>query len=46
MLNSNLAEVSSHVLSPAGRACVPQRQAELEKFLHTLRNETDNLKDF
>lgn len=46
MLNSNLAEVPSHVLSPAGRARVPERQAELEQFLRILRNETDNLKDF
>lgn len=46
MLDSNLTEVPGHVLSPAGRARVPERQAELEKFLHALRNETDNLKDF
>jgi len=46
MLNSNLTEVPGHVLSPAGRARVPERQEELEKFLHTLRNETDDLKDF
>ncbi|RDI99357.1 HD domain-containing protein [Dyella solisilvae] len=46
MLTSNLAEVPGHVLSPAGRARVPARKAELEQFLHVLRNETDNLRDF
>lgn len=46
MLNSNLAEVPSHALSPAGRARVPERKAELEQFLRTLRNETNDLKDF
>ena len=46
MLSSNLTQVPGHVLSPAGRARVPARQAELEQFLRTLRNETDNLTDF
>lgn len=46
MLKSNLTEVPAHVLSPAGRARVPEREAELEQFLRTLRNETDNLRDF
>jgi uncharacterized protein len=43
MLDENLAKVPSRVLSPAGRARVPQRKVELEEFLHNLRRETDNL---
>lgn len=46
MFGSNLAEVPGRVLSPAGRARVAERQAELEQFLRALRNETDNLRDF
>jgi hypothetical protein len=46
MLSSNLAEVPAHVLSPAGRARVPERKAELEHFLHALRNETDDFSNF
>ena len=46
LLTTNLAEVPGRVLSPAGRARVPERQAELEQFLRALRAETDNLKDF
>ena len=44
MLVENLAKVPSRVLSPAGRALVPGRQAELERFLADLRRETDGLK--
>lgn len=44
MLTDNLAKVPARVLSPAGRALVPGRQAELEKFLTDLKRETDNLK--
>src|SRR5580704_3365235 len=44
MLTDNLAKVPSRVLSPAGRARVPERQAELEKFLADLKRETDGLK--
>jgi hypothetical protein len=44
MLTDNLAKVPSRVLSPAGRARVPERQAELEKFLTDLKRETDNLR--
>lgn len=44
MLTDNLAKVPARVLSPAGRALVPGRQAELEKFLADLKRETDNLK--
>jgi hypothetical protein len=32
------------VLSPAGKARVSERAAQLEKFLHELRQQTDNLR--
>jgi len=32
------------VLSPAGRAMVPPRQAELAAFLKDLRRESENLR--
>jgi hypothetical protein len=38
------AKVPSRVLSPAGRARVPERKAELEKFLSDLKRETDDLR--
>jgi uncharacterized protein len=44
MLVDNLNKVPSHVLSPAGRAKVPERKAELDKFLVDLRRETDDLR--
>jgi hypothetical protein len=44
MLEENLKNVSARVLSPAGRAMVPARQAELRAFLKDLRRETANLK--
>jgi uncharacterized protein len=40
MLKDNLQKVPSRVLSPAGKALVPQRQAELEKFLSDLSRES------
>ena len=43
MLEDNLAQVPSRVLSPAGRARVPQRQAELRQFLDNLRHESHGL---
>jgi hypothetical protein len=43
MLEDNLKSVPSRVLSPAGRAMVPPRKAELEMFLRNLRRESDNL---
>jgi hypothetical protein len=43
MLEDNLAKVPARVLSPAGRARLPQRQAELAQFLKDLRRESDNL---
>ena len=44
MLSDNLGKVPSRVLSPAGRARVPERQAELEKFLTDLKRESDGLR--
>jgi uncharacterized protein len=44
MLQENLQKVPSRVLSPAGKALVPQRQAELEKFLSDLSRETQLFK--
>jgi uncharacterized protein len=44
MLTDNLNKVPPRILSPAGRARVPERQAELQKFLTDLRRETDDLK--
>jgi HD superfamily phosphodiesterase len=43
MLDENLEKVPSRVLSPASRAQVPRRQAELQEFLSNLRRESDNL---
>jgi hypothetical protein len=43
MLDENLAKVPGRVLSPAGRAEVPGRTAELQEFLSNLRRESDNL---
>jgi hypothetical protein len=43
MLADNLAKVPSRVISPAGRARVPERQAELAQFLKNLRHETEDL---
>ena len=44
MLEENLAKVPARVVSPAGRATMPQRKAELEQFLKDLRRESDNLR--
>jgi len=44
MLTDNLAKVPARVLSPAGRGRVPERKAELEKFLSDLKRETDDLR--
>jgi HD superfamily phosphodiesterase len=43
MLMDNLNKVPARVLSPAGHARVPERKAELEKFLADLKRETDDL---
>jgi hypothetical protein len=44
MIEDNLAAVPSRVLSPAGKALLPIRQAETEAFLKQLRSESDDLK--
>jgi uncharacterized protein len=44
MLEDNLKDVPARVLSPAGRAMVPPRKAELEAYLKDLRRETENLR--
>jgi len=44
MLEENLAKVPSRVVSPAGRARMPARKAELDQFLKDLRRESDDLK--
>jgi hypothetical protein len=44
MLEDNLKEVPARVLSPAGRARVDARKAELEEFLRDLQRETENLR--
>jgi HD superfamily phosphodiesterase len=44
MLEDNLKDVPGRVLSPAGRARVAPRKAELEGFLKDLRRESDNLR--
>jgi uncharacterized protein len=44
MLESNLAKVPARVLSPAGKARVPERREQLETFLRELRQQSDNLR--
>jgi uncharacterized protein len=44
MLEENLAKVPSRIISPAGRARMPQRKTELEQFLKDLRRESDDLR--
>jgi hypothetical protein len=44
MLESNLAKVPPRVLSPAGKARVPERTEQLQTFLRALRQQTDNLR--
>jgi hypothetical protein len=43
MLEENLAQVPSRVVSPAGRTRVARRKTELSVFLRNLRQETRNL---
>jgi HD superfamily phosphodiesterase len=43
MLESNLAKVPARVLSPAGKARVPERQEQLANFLRELRQQSQNL---
>ena len=44
MLEDNLKDVPSRVFSPAGKAMVPARKAELERYLKDLRSESENSK--
>jgi HD superfamily phosphodiesterase len=44
MLEDNLKNVPPRVLSPAGRAQVPPRSAELKAFLEELRRESEDLR--
>jgi HD superfamily phosphodiesterase len=44
MLEQNLDAVPARVLSPAGRALMPQRREELQRFLSDLRRESDELR--
>ncbi len=44
MLEDNLRQVPSRVLSPAGRQAMPDRRAELQRFLRELRDESDQLR--
>ena len=44
MLEDNLAKAPARVLSPAGRARLPQRLAELERFLKDLKRESDDFR--
>jgi len=44
LLEDNLAQVPSRVLSPAGRKRVPPLQQELAEFLKDLRRETDDFR--
>jgi hypothetical protein len=43
MLESYLAKVPTRVLSPAGKARVPERQEQLASFLRQLRQQSQNL---
>jgi HD domain len=44
MLTDNLNKVPARILSPAGRARVPERKAELERFLADLKRESEDLR--
>jgi uncharacterized protein len=44
MLQDNLRQVPSRVVSPAGRALVAQRKSELERFLKELSNESEDFR--
>ncbi len=44
MLEENLAQVPARVLSPAGKARMPERKQELQQFLQTLRRESEDLR--
>ena len=44
MLEDNLRDTPSRVLSPAGKAMMPGRKTELERFLKELRSESSDLR--
>jgi len=44
MLEENLSKVPARIVSPAGRAMMPARKAELEQYLKDLRHESDNFR--
>jgi HD superfamily phosphodiesterase len=44
MIKDNLAQVPSRVLSPAGRARLPARTAEVQEFLKDLGRESDGMR--
>lgn len=44
MLEANLAKVPARVLSPAGKARVPERREQLATFLQELREQSGNLR--
>jgi hypothetical protein len=44
MLQTNLAQVPARVLSPAGKARVEPRRAQLDAFLRDLKQQSDNLR--
>jgi HD superfamily phosphodiesterase len=44
MLEDNLRDVPARVFSPAGKAMVPARKAELEAYLKDLRRESEDLR--
>lgn len=46
LLEDNLAKVPDRVLSPAGKALVPERREELARWLETLRQQTDDYGTF
>jgi HD superfamily phosphodiesterase len=44
MIDENLEKVPARVISPAGRALLPKREAELRRFVEELRKESDGLR--
>jgi HD superfamily phosphodiesterase len=45
MLEANLSKVPERILSPAGKARMPERKAQLQRFLRELHAETDDLRN-
>jgi HD superfamily phosphodiesterase len=44
MIDENLEKVPARVLTPAGRALLPRREAELRRFVKELREESEDLR--